>query len=91
MAHPVTVAGLRVEAVNSPHHRSHIGHELAKRAAFGRPIGVVYRVSGTQVDASIYSIGDVDVSAVAERFGGGGHRNASGFTVSLRRWLEEFC
>ncbi len=90
-AHLISVAGLRVEAVNAQHHRSHIGHELAKRAAFGAPVGVVYRVVGTQVDASIYSIGDVDVAAIAQRFGGGGHRNASGFSVSLRRWLEEFC
>jgi hypothetical protein len=90
-AHPVRVGGLRVEAVNSPHQRSHIGHELAKRAAFGQPIGVVYRLTGTQVDASIYSIGDVDVAAIAQRFGGGGHRNASGFSVPLQRWLDEFC
>lgn len=91
MAHPLTVAGLRVEAVNAQHFRSHIGHELAKRTAYGRPIGVVYRITGTQVDASIYSIGDIDVAAIAQQYGGGGHRNASGFSVTLRRWLEEFC
>lgn len=91
LAHPVTVAGRRVEAVNALHHRSHIGHELAKRAAYGHPIGVVYRVSGRSVDASIYSIGDVDVSAIAHRHGGGGHRNASGFSVGLEAWLRDFC
>ena len=66
-------------------------YELAKRAAFGHPIGVVYRLVGRTVEASIYSIGDVDVSAIARRYGGGGHRNASGFSVPLRRWLDEFC
>jgi phosphoesterase RecJ-like protein len=30
---------------------------------------------------SLRSKGDVDVAAVAERFGGGGHRNASGCTI----------
>jgi uncharacterized protein len=90
-AHPIAVGEYRVEAVNAQQNRSHIGHELAKRAAFGNPIGVVYRVTGSQVDASIYSIGDVDVSAIAHRYGGGGHRNASGFSVSLRIWLEDFC
>jgi oligoribonuclease NrnB/cAMP/cGMP phosphodiesterase (DHH superfamily) len=90
-AHPIAVGDLRVEAVNALQNRSHLGHELAKRAAFGHPIGLVYRVSGRTVDASIYSIGDVDVSAIARRYGGGGHRNASGFSVPLRRWLEEFC
>ena len=34
----------RVEAVNALFHRSLIGHELAKRAAFGLPCGAVYRV-----------------------------------------------
>jgi len=90
-AHPVSIGEQRVEAVNAQQSRSHLGHELAKRAAFGVPIGLVYRVMGRTVDASIYSIGDVDVSEIAQRFGGGGHRNASGFSVSLRRWLEEFC
>jgi oligoribonuclease NrnB/cAMP/cGMP phosphodiesterase (DHH superfamily) len=90
-AHAITVGDRRIEAVNAQQNRSHIGHELAKRAAFGQAIGLVYRVTGRTVDASIYSIGDVDVSAIARRYGGGGHRNASGFSVSLRRWLDEFC
>jgi phosphoesterase RecJ-like protein len=30
---------------------------------------------------SLRSKGDVDVAAIAERFGGGGHRNASGCTI----------
>jgi uncharacterized protein len=89
--HAIAIGDRRIEAVNAQQNRSHIGHELAKRAAYGHPIGVVYRVTGRQVDASIYSIGDVDVSAIARRFGGGGHRNASGFSVPLRRWLDEFC
>ena len=74
--------------MNALHQRAAIGHELAKRARFGKPWGLVYRVSGTQVDCSIYSTGDLDVSAVATRFGGGGHRNASGFSVSLADWLD---
>jgi oligoribonuclease NrnB/cAMP/cGMP phosphodiesterase (DHH superfamily) len=90
-AHVVTIGELRVEAVNALQNRSQLGHELAKRAAFGAPIGLVYRVMGRTVDASIYSIGDVDVSEIAQRYGGGGHRNASGFSVPLRRWLDEFC
>jgi hypothetical protein len=90
-AHLVTIGELRVEAVNALQNRSQLGHELAKRAAFGAPIGLVYRVMGRTVDASIYSIGDVDVSSIAQRYGGGGHRNASGFSVPLRRWLDEFC
>jgi hypothetical protein len=89
-AHPIRVGELRVEAVNALQHRSHVGHELAKRAAWGSPVGVAYRVVGTRVDVSIYSIGDFDVAQVAARFQGGGHRNASGFSVDLAEWLDRF-
>jgi hypothetical protein len=90
VAHPVRLGAERAEAVNARNLRAPIGHELAKRAVFGRPWGVVYRIQGSRVDVSIYSIGDLDVSKVAERYGGGGHANASGFAVPLQVWLEEF-
>lgn len=88
--HTLHVDGRRMEAVNSRYVRSQIGHSLAERAAFGEPIGCVYRVAGSRVDASLYSIGDLDVSGIAESFGGGGHRNAAGFSVPLVRWLRDF-
>jgi nanoRNase/pAp phosphatase (c-di-AMP/oligoRNAs hydrolase) len=50
----------------------------------------VYRVSAQRVDVSIYSVGDFDVAHIAAGFGGGGHRNAAGFSVTLREWLEKF-
>jgi oligoribonuclease NrnB/cAMP/cGMP phosphodiesterase (DHH superfamily) len=90
LAHPVAIGNLRIEAVNARHPRAAIGHELAKRAKYGQPWGIVYRLTGSRVDCSIYSLGDCDASAIATKFGGGGHRNASGFSVSLRAWLEDF-
>jgi oligoribonuclease NrnB/cAMP/cGMP phosphodiesterase (DHH superfamily) len=90
-AAPVAIAGRRAEAVNARHLRAQIGHALAERAAFGLPWGVVYRITADRVDVSLYSIGDLDVASVAARYGGGGHRNAAGFSVPLRRWLEEFA
>jgi hypothetical protein len=89
-ARPAAVGTRRVEAVNASNNRSQIGHELAKRAAFGKPWGLVYRVEGAEVFATLYSIGDFDVSKIAVEYGGGGHRNAAGFHVSLKRWLEDF-
>lgn len=89
-AHPITLGEHRVEAVNAVFHRSSIGHELARRSCFGAPCGVVYRIQGRRVDVSIYSTGDFDVSRIAIRYGGGGHRNASGFHVSLEEWLARF-
>lgn len=89
-AHPVTVAGLRLEAVNALFHRALIGHELAVRAAHGTPAGAVYRSTGRRVDCSLYSTGEFDVAKIAARYGGGGHRNAAGFHVPLQDWIERF-
>jgi hypothetical protein len=89
-AHPVQLGARRAEAVNATLYRSKIGHALAERAEFKLPWGVVYRVTGERVDISIYSIGNLDIAKVAEGYGGGGHANASGFSVTLRRWLDEF-
>jgi oligoribonuclease NrnB/cAMP/cGMP phosphodiesterase (DHH superfamily) len=89
-ARPVALGTRRIEAVNASTNRSEIGHQLARRAQYGEQWGLVYRVEGTEVYGTLYSIGDLDVSQVALGYGGGGHKNASGFHVSLERWLEEF-
>jgi oligoribonuclease NrnB/cAMP/cGMP phosphodiesterase (DHH superfamily) len=89
-AKPIALGTRRVEAINASTNRAQIGHQLAKRAQFGEPWGLVYRVEGSQVFATIYSIGDLDVSKVALGYGGGGHRNASGFRMDLERWLKDF-
>jgi hypothetical protein len=89
-AHPVRLGELQLEAVNAMFQRSWIGHELARRRAFGLPCGLVYRVIERRVECSLYSIGGFDVSRLAARFGGGGHPNAAGFTVSLEEWLARF-
>lgn len=89
-AHPLRVGALRLEGVNARTQRAEIGHELAERRAFGTPAGVVYRLTGAQVHVSLYSVADFDVSRIAAGYGGGGHRNAAGFTVTLREWSERF-
>lgn len=89
-ARPVALGTKRIEAVNASTNRSQIGHRLAERARFGTRFGLVYRVEGSDVFATLYSIGDVDIAKVAVEYGGGGHKNAAGFRVSLSRWLEEF-
>ena len=44
-------------------------------------VAMVRTEAGGQVRVSLRSKGDLDVRLVAAQFGGGGHRNASGFTV----------
>jgi len=87
---PIALGTERIEAVNASINRAQIGHEIAKRAAFGKQWGLVYRVEGAEVFATIYSIGDLDISKVALEYGGGGHKNASGFHLSLERWVRDF-
>jgi uncharacterized protein len=89
-AHPVRVAGLALEAVNARMQRAEIGHELAERRAFGTPAGVVYRLTGRRVDVSLYSVSDFDVAGIAASLGGGGHRSAAGFSVTLDDWSQHY-
>ncbi len=89
-ARPIALGTRRIEAVNASANRAQIGHELAKRAKFDAEWGLVYRVEGAEVFATIYSIGDLDISKVALEYGGGGHKNASGFHVSLESWMADF-
>ncbi len=52
------------------------------RGIEGVEVGVLFRETGDdEYKVSLRAKGDVDVSAVAENFGGGGHRNAAGFTM----------
>lgn len=88
-AHPVRLGDTRLEAVNANFRRNDIGHALAERARFGMPAGAVYRVARNHVDVSVYSIGDCDMAQLAARYGGGGHRNAAGFSMPLKQWLDE--
>lgn len=59
---------------------SDVGNILAKESGtFGL---TWYNNRDGRLVFSIRSIGDFDVSALAKSFGGGGHKNASGFTIS---------
>lgn len=75
------IGGHRVPVANLPYTMSSdAGHELAK----GKPFAACYLDGPTGRVFSLRSDDDgVDVSAVAKQYGGGGHRNAAGFSVSF--------
>lgn len=78
------IAGYRVPCVNSPNFRSELGNVLAQRE--GVPFSVVwYQYEPGKFGVSLRSErtnpAAVDVNKIAERFGGGGHKNAAGFTL----------
>ena len=69
-----------------PHLQSDVGHELATQSG---TFGLLWSIDkDNNCRCSLRSNGDYDVSAIAKAFGGGGHRNAAGFTTSIQTLLE---
>ncbi len=78
----VDLGGERGLAAEAPAaYRSEVGHRLAERS---RSFGLVWYPRGRGYRVSLRSLGDYDVERLARRFGGGGHRNAAGFTLADR-------
>jgi hypothetical protein len=68
-----------VAVVNVPYMNcSEVGHELAKKARVGM---TWFERADGQIQFSLRSIGDIDVSRIAKLYGGGGHKNAAGFRM----------
>ena len=72
-----------------PHLTSDVGHELANQSG---TFGLLWFIDKENVcRCSLRSNGDYDVSAIAKAFGGGGHKNAAGFTIDIQTllgWLK---
>lgn len=63
----------------TPQFASDVGHILANNSStFG---ATYYTTAEGNVKWSLRSNGDYDVSAIAQAYGGGGHKNAAGFTL----------
>jgi oligoribonuclease NrnB/cAMP/cGMP phosphodiesterase (DHH superfamily) len=78
LASMVDFAGHRVPVLNCTYAISETIGALAEAHPFA--VGWFERTDGKTV-YSLRSRGDFDVSAIAKTFGGGGHKNAAGFTV----------
>lgn len=70
---------------------SEIGNAIAVRSG---TFSLTFFVLGNDAVCSLRSVGDYDVSGLAEYYGGGGHKNASGFKVPLTEffgsiWVKE--
>ena len=80
----VEFEGYKTLAVNSPIWQSQIGHILSKKMP---PIGIIWYQNEREVKVSLRSDGTVDVSELAKKYGGGGHKAASGFTIPFKSKL----
>lgn len=74
-------------SVNSMLNISEVGNELAKVSG---TYALVWYLDGNtkRANCSLRSIGDYDVSKIASKFGGGGHKNAAGFNVRVIDLME---
>lgn len=78
--------GEEVLVVNSPILQSEIGDRLNQSIEDNNSTAKYVMIRHESVDHEVYSLrsrGDFDVSEVAVKQGGGGHKNASGFRVKL--------
>lgn len=78
----VNFMGHKVYAINSPVWTDEIGHALYRKQP---PFAIVWRKKGNLIRVSIRGSGKVDLTKIAGKFGGGGHRGSSGFTFPARK------
>lgn len=75
----IKIGGYTVPCVNCTHLISELGNELAK----GQPFAALYFDT---VDKRVFSLRStdegIDVAEIAKLYGGGGHRNAAGFSIA---------
>ncbi|OGY62989.1 MAG: hypothetical protein A2745_02755 [Candidatus Harrisonbacteria bacterium RIFCSPHIGHO2_01_FULL_44_13] len=87
-AETVEFVGHKTLAVNSPVLMSQIGHELVKKMP---PIGIIWNKKEGKIVVSLRSDGKVNVAKIAERYGGGGHKAAAGFSLDAGKkmpWIN---
>jgi uncharacterized protein len=84
-AEDVEFEGYHCKMVNTPMHSSLIGSELVKA---GSPIGIMWSRRGQKIVVSLRSNGNPDVAAIAQKYGGGGHSKAAGFSWEEKEFLR---
>jgi uncharacterized protein len=82
----VTLCGHRGLATNAIGNTSEIGQAIAQRSG---TFSLTYFIKGDEVVCSLRSLAPFDVSVIATHFGGGGHPQASGFTLPIDRFFSE--
>ncbi len=81
-----TFEGYQALVVNSPFYVSEIGHSIVKH---GTPVAVLWSHREGKVVVSLRSDGKtVNVAELAERYGGGGHPAAAGFSFEVKEFLN---
>lgn len=74
----------KVYVVNSPFWQSEVGNYIVKNK---KTIAVIWSRKSGKINVSLRSNGKTDVSKLALKYGGGGHRAASGFSFDVDKPL----
>lgn len=80
----------RIALLNSTTVVSELGNYLCRTMADEIDFAAIYFDTDRHTKFSLRSIGDFDVSQIAARFGGGGHKNAAGFEIPLGSMSQYF-
>ena len=84
----LTLCDIEFKAINVTENISELGNEIC--IEYNKPALMYFITQDMKVICSLRSINELsDVSKVATTFGGGGHRNASGFTVNLQTFIQD--
>lgn len=77
----VDLDGFTAYAVNSPILESELGNWIVDHR---KAVGIIWSYKGGSVKVSLRSNGKVDVSQIAQKHGGGGHKAAAGFSFDAK-------
>jgi len=81
----LAVSGIAINA--NAMFASELGNRLAEQSG---TYGLIWQLAGNgEAKVSLRSKGDFDVAAIAQRYGGGGHRNAAGFRLPAGQFFTE--
>ena len=83
---PVTLCGYHGLAANVISNTSEVGHAIAKRSS---TFSLTFFIKGDKAICSLRSLPPFDVSVIAAHYDGGGHAQASGFTMPIEQFFAE--
>ena len=88
----VNAFGYRIGIVNTNTSMSDFGEAIYTKTDADIGMMWIYDMKHQYVKVGLRSLkgSDVDVCQIAEYFGGGGHKNAAGFTMNLKRFIHHF-
>lgn len=83
-----TVAGLEVGFVNTTSHWAEVGEFMVQKKNLDYSIAFTIDFSLGMIKGSIRRPTGLDCTKLAEHFGGGGHKGAAGFSVSISKGIQ---